>query len=393
MKVALVFPYFNEHDHSAEQVLNSYPLVRELPVELARLGHEVVVLHHAPFAAIIRRDDVTWRFVKTSAVGRAVGKRLYRWKGSHGPAYYAPALGLVRQLMSESPDVVHVFGMTMDIQLWLIVQLARFRRFAVVTHFHGGMPATGRLRHMQRASLRRVDRLLFAAPEQSEPWIAASMIPCTERVRQVMETSSPFQPVPRDRARAITGMHGDPVYLSAGRLDPIKDPLTTLAGFAAIADAQPGARLYLYFLGGVLLDEVVAEIARDPRLRGRVELRGRVGAAEMAAIYSSAEILIQSSLREWSGLAILEAMSCGCIPVVTRIPSFVAMTDSGRYGRLFAVGDAADLAANALSLDADARQQLAHDVQAHFVERLSFAAIARDIDAVYRELHPGHVDD
>jgi len=43
---------------------------------------------------------------------------------------------------------------------------------------------------------------------------------------------------------------------------------------------------------------------------------GRVADADLAALYSGAELLLYASLKEGFGLPVLEAMACGC-PVVT----------------------------------------------------------------------------
>ncbi len=184
----------------------------------------------------------------------------------------------------------------------------------------------------------------------------------------------------------MTGMSGDPVYLSAGRLHPIKDPLTMLTGFAYIARQQPDARLYLYYLTDEMLQDARALVHTFPYLRERVEFRGRARPDEMEAIYSSADILLQASLREWSGLAILEAMSCGCIPVVSDIPSFQSMAGDERYGRLFEPGNAIALANAALSIED--LNGMSVEVKRHFQDELSFAAIARDLETLYRSLLP-----
>jgi glycosyltransferase involved in cell wall biosynthesis len=205
---------------------------------------------------------------------------------------------------------------------------------------------------------------------------------------QVVESSSPFTRVDRELARARTGMVGTPVYLSAGRLDAIKDPLTMLRGFELIAGSQPGARLYLYYLTAELLPEIKAFLQERPSLATQVALRGRAPLEEMDAIYSSADFLLQASLREWSGLAVIEAMSCGCIPIVSDIPSFRMLTGAGRFGRLFAIGDADDLAHVALSVAPGERESLSMIVQDYFERELSFAAMARQVDGVYRDLRP-----
>ena len=86
-------------------------------------------------------------------------------------------------------------------------------------------------------------------------------------VIQVVESSSPFSALDRDAARAETMMGGDPIYLSVGRLDEIKDPCTMLRGFERISEVQPDARLYMYFQSGDLLDEIRSFIASRPSLR------------------------------------------------------------------------------------------------------------------------------
>jgi glycosyltransferase involved in cell wall biosynthesis len=185
-----------------------------------------------------------------------------------------------------------------------------------------------------------------------------------------------------------TGMRGDPVYLSAGRLDAIKDPLTMLRGWEQIAAQQPNARLYLYYLTAEMLHDITTFLGARPELASRTELRGRAPLETMEAVYSSADFLLQASTREWSGLAVIEAMSCGCIPIVSDIPSFRRMTSDGRFGRLFPVGDAGALADEAVSISPEQRAGLSASVREYFDRMLSFPALARQIDDVYRQLRP-----
>ena len=106
----------------------------------------------------------------------------------------------------------------------------------------------------------------------------------------------------------------------------------------------------------------------------------------MAAIYSSADFLLQASRREFSGCAVLEAMACGAIPVVTDIPSFRAMTDRGRLGALFPIGDDRALADGVLAIPPERIPARSAEVAAHFRRELSFAAMAWRLAPVYDEL-------
>jgi glycosyltransferase involved in cell wall biosynthesis len=386
VRIVLVLPYYDKRIRRAEAMLDAYPLMRELPAELAARGHDVHVFVHAPQSQRRTFRAVHYTFIRPGPVSRVLGSVLHRWKPRYGASYYEPAMRLVYEVGHMHPDVVHIFGMTMDLQLALLTRSRALRVVPKVVHFHGGEPEPGRLRTLQRHNLRRVQRVLFTATDQATPWIDAGVVPSWSRVSEVLETSSPFRGVDRQSARAATGMHGDPICLSTGRLHPIKDPLTMLRGFALIAAERPNARLYLYYLTSEMLDDVERLIASDALLQERVELRGRADPADMEAIYSSADFLLQASHREWSGLAVLEAMSCGCIPIISRIPSFVAITRNGEFGRLFERGSPDELAEACLSLDTPARVELSDAVRKHFHHELSFAAIARQLESIYADV-------
>lgn len=385
MRVVQVMPFFNEAVGSLDQVLARYPLVRELPASLAARGHDITVLSLAPESAWLSRGGVRYAFIAPNRVVAGLGRRLHRWKPRYGPAYYQPSWRLVREVKRLDPDVVHVFGLTMDLQLAALLAGWRGRGAPVIAHYHGGLPATtAALRRIQRFNLRRLAKVCFTAARQAQPWIEAGLLRPSQ-VAEVIETSSPFSAIPREEARQRTGMRGDPVCLSAGRLDPIKDPLTMLRGFARIASERPAARLYCYYLTDAMLAEMRELVASEPALEGRVEFRGCAPLEEMEAVYSSADFLLQASVREWSGLAVLEAMSCGCIPVVSCIPAFQAMTDDGSWGRLFDISDDAGLAGAVLALNAKDAVNLSERVRRHFQAELSFDAMAAGLETLYSE--------
>ena len=383
LHILIVSPFYDERVETLPEALNRFPILRELPKELQALGHHVQFLGLGPTRSAFSMDGVQYRWESAARPLQIAGLLAHRLKPHYGPSYYAPSLRIALAARRMKPDIIHVFGLTMDLQLSLIRVLAN-RDSHLVVHYHGGAPAQGAIRkRLQRFATGRIEAALFTSESQATSWIMTGLLE-PRAIHQVLETSSPFTGIDRETARGKTGMTGNPVYLSAGRLHPIKDPLTMLRGFADIARRQPDARLYLYYLTGEMLNETRAFVHSFSHLRSRVEFRGRANADEMEAIYSSADVLLQASRREWSGLAILEAMSCGCIPVVSDIPSFAAMTDNGRYGRLFTPGDAHGLARAALSIGDPA--MLSAATKEHFRKRLSFSAMAGQLDGIYREL-------
>jgi glycosyltransferase involved in cell wall biosynthesis len=123
---------------------------------------------------------------------------------------------------------------------------------------------------------------------------------------------------------------------------------------------------------------------RQRQLNGQVVLVGRKGHDELRAWYSAADFYISGSHSEGSGYALIEAMACGCIPVVTHIPSYRKMTDNGRLGFLYTPGNSEELFQVLERLTAD--DALRQEVGKYFEEKLSFEAIGRSIADVCRSL-------
>ncbi len=364
---------------------------RGLGAALVRRGHRVTVVQEFHRAAQVERDGVVWELVPPSAA-TTISRRLLTAVGPVNAVVRAPAPAILAPVAQARPDIIHAFDLAFYPTMALLGQLARRLRVPLVAHFHGGAPARNRAyRWVERYALDRVDRLLFTTRSHGEAWVRSGALDAEERIAEVFETSTFLAPVPV-RASKWTEITKKLVYLCVGRLDPVKDPLTTIEGFARIVRARPHARLIWVWTDAPLVAEVRARIAQLG-IADRVELRGPVPRAQMAALYASADYLLQSSVREVCGVAVIEALAMGVTPIVTDIPSFRRLTDDGRHGRLFPRGDAVALAAQALSLepespDPEARFARAEATRSWFAAALSFDALAAEVDAVYRELVP-----
>src|SRR5262249_36796704 len=155
----------------------------------------------------------------------------------------------------------------------------------------------------------RVARLLFTTGEQAEGWVANGYP--ASHVVEVFETSVDRPIFPKSTASPPE----TPRIVCLGRLDDVKDPLTSLRGFSLFAEDYPGATLDLCWTAAPLYAEVLANA-------GTARLHGRLDPAATARLLASADALIQSSKREVCGVAVLEAMAWGVPPVVTDIPAF-----------------------------------------------------------------------
>jgi glycosyltransferase involved in cell wall biosynthesis len=135
-----------------------------------------------------------------------------------------------------------------------------------------------------------------------------------------------------------------------------------------------------------LLPAVTARIRASAALCRSVRLFGAVPHEQLPAFYSAADLFVLGSHHEGSGYALLEASACGCVPVVTDIPSFLAITGGGTLGATWTPGNVA-ACARALVRAAALDQGLARrQVCQHFERELSWSAVGRRAKRAYEDL-------
>jgi glycosyltransferase involved in cell wall biosynthesis len=212
-------------------------------------------------------------------------------------------------------------------------------------------------------------------------WVNLGQIKDKNKIRVVMEASSPFSPIDKKQAQATTGAAGSKNYLWVGRLDQNKDPLLVARAFAKSAKTRPDIHLYMIYQSQELEPELKV-IANESN--ANIHLVGKVEHDRLFYWYNSADFIISSSHYEGSGVAVCEAMSCGCIPIVTDIPSFRMMTANGTIGLLYPPGNEDSLLKaimKSLTLPATESRR----VLDYFNAELSFTAIAEKMKSIIEE--------
>jgi glycosyltransferase involved in cell wall biosynthesis len=368
-------------------------MLRHLPRAMEERGHRVSVVHLYPRWSNFDEHGVGYQFVPSSWWAQTTAAAAHRLAGIER-ARAEPATRAIRCILDSQPDVIHLFGTNLTLNTWLLFRTCSKTDRTIVVADHGGDPPAGRLgRALLGYGLSRAAGLLFTTVEHARPFIEAGLIndKCAP-ISELMEVSTTFRRLDRDQARNVTEMGGDPVFLWAGRLEPVKDPVTALRGFERIHGRWPGAQLYLYYLTDHLLPELRAFIHSRPQLTDCVHFRGSAPHRHMESVFNSADFLLQSSrptgsgnIVETSGYVPLEAMACGVIPVLSEIPSFRVMTAEGRFGVLFPCGDDEALARGVLALSRDEIGRLGRSAQDHFEREFSFPAMARKLELVYRQ--------
>jgi glycosyltransferase involved in cell wall biosynthesis len=293
---------------------------------------------------------------------------------------------LVQQsLAAHQPTVVHVNSLLFPLASGLL-RASLPTTCPMVLQHHGELPRAGWRSWLQCWGLRRATAYWFTNAELAQGWIATRAIPDGSKVQEVMEISSALRYQSRPEARAQTQMVGDPVLFWAGNLKPNKDPLTILAGFRQILPEYPQARLYMAYRENELEQPVIAAIAADPRLASAVTLLGNIPYGQIAPYFNSADLFVQGSYKEGSGIALLDALACGVVPVVTDIPAFRTITQDGTVGALWPPGDVAALVAALRRTLAQPVADQSTRARQLFADQWSYAAIGRRMVQLYKEM-------
>lgn len=330
-------------------------------------GSRVSVVQAAARDDLITRNGIDYHFV---AVGTAdtPARRGRRIAGA---------------LADIGPDVMHGHGLGFIGDAFAVAQ--RLPQLPIIMQDHADRPPRWWRRRPWRRRYAAIAGVAFTAAELARPFLRHGLLGSPPRVFAIPESSTRFTPANREYARADTGLYGDPCVLWVGHLNEGKDPLSVLDGVAQASSRLPGLQLWCAFGSAPLLGAVQQRIERDPRLAGRVHLLGRVAHAHVQSLMRAADLFVAGSRGESCGYAVLEALACGLLPVVTDIPSFRVLTDGGRVGHLWPCGDAARLG-EAL-VDAAASPPSPAQVRAHFDAALSFAALGRQWADAYAEVH------
>lgn len=352
---------------AASEVFRQWPSLVDVAEAAASAGTRVSVIQAAAQPLHVMHNGIGYHFSDIGGAGTAAGR----------------GRRFASLLEDIKADVLHVHGLDFARDAFAIAQC--LPNLPIVFQDHANRPPPWWRRPQWRRWYKAASGVAFTAPELARPFTDAGLLDPRAQVFAIPESSCRFTRGSRARARAETGLYGDPCILWIGHLNAGKDPLTVLDGVALAAAKLPGLKLWCVFGDAPLLPAVQRRIERDRQLSGRVHLLGKVAHRRIEWLLRAADMFVSGSRRESCGYALLEAMACGVTPVVTDIPSFRALT--GEVGHLWPCGDASRLA-DAL-IDAASTRRSPERVRAHFDGTLSFEAVGRQWADAYVQVLDG----
>lgn len=322
--------------------------------------HEINSIEQINYSGKLVRNGVTYHFLNYKKAKQYFPYRLHRY------------------IKKMNPDIVWIHGFIFPFQLMqLRFQLGRHVK--IIVQNHAEKPSAGWRKLLQQLADNFVHKYYFTSKEMGLEWVNKKIISDKKKIAEVMEVSSAFDSLEEKTISPPNHLS----FLWVGRLDSNKDPLTVVKAFIEFVQQQPLAKLYMIYHTEELLEKVKELIRPAPE---NICLVGRVDHKQLYSWYTEAGFIISGSHFESGGIAVCEAMSCGCIPIVTNIAAFRKITGNGKCGLLYQPGDRKELLSALLKTQNMDLIFETEKASKQFADELSFEAIAMKMNETINAL-------
>jgi glycosyltransferase involved in cell wall biosynthesis len=269
-----------------------------------------------------------------------------QWAG-HFPGLRA-VLRLVRYTLTlwktaGNVDVFHLMansGWAWHLFATPVIWVARLRRVPVVVNYRGGQAAEflARSQTLVRFSMTRVAALIVPSAFLQEIFSSYGM---------------PAVVVPNiidlDRFKAREVRIGDSAHLVVARnLEPLYDNASAIRALKILQAQWPSARLTI--AGSGPEEGRLRQLVTDLDLGDTVRFAGRLDRDAMAALYRSADILLNPSLADNMPNSVLESLASGVPVVATNVGGVPYIVQDNVTALLVPVADPPAMAAACLRI-------------------------------------------
>lgn len=290
-------------------------------------------------------------------------------------------------LKKNKNSIILFHGFTFPVSFLCLNFFLRKKRKWIVQH-HAEQPSKNRIkRYLQKIAYSKADAYMFVSREQAIPFLTHGLVQSKSQVFEVMECSTSFALKDKLTCRQQLNLSADKlVLIYVSGLDQNKDPMCLLQAVRDYRDEGNDFELYIFYNKNDLLPEVTSFI-NENQLQDMLFLKGNIENSQLENWYNAADFYISCSHSEGSGVALAEAMACGCIPIVSNIPSFKKMTCDGDVGLLFEKGNPNSLTQKLLALSHTNIASERIKTNNLFKQNISFKAIGNHVSGLVKNLN------
>jgi len=260
-----------------------------------------------------------------------------------------------------------------------------WHRRPVVVSTHGGIFHTRRLwwlkqwyfRTLQPWVARQVAR--YVACSVNDHDLFAQVMPRVELIENGVEL---FAPPTADADRTK-----DPLrWVWIGRWSRNKEVPTLLRAVAAARRLLPTAHLDVVGAPDDLTRADLQRLADEAGMTDGMTIHEAVSRDTLAGILARAGVTLSATRHEGFGLAVIEAMSAGCVPVVNDIPVFRRFVNDAGVGRVTTFSDTAATVAALNETVGTLRDGKSYQRASTFAQRYSWAKVEDRWLSLYHRL-------
>lgn len=355
-------------------------LATELCKGMAERGHEIHLLSYAPPARLDAFDErIHLHEVEVSSYP------LFKYP----PYDLALASRLAEVAEDAALDLVHVHYAIPHTVAALLAREILGRDLPVVTTLHGtDITVVG-----QDPSYKRATRWALRNSDAVTS-VSSYLKAKTEEVLDLkieMEVIPNFVDTARfavrreDSLRHCFSKGPEKVVMHVSNFRPVKRAALAVEAFAQIAAAGPAT---LVMVGDGPDRAACERLARTLGLKDRVRFLG--AQADVEHLLPAADVFLLPSEYESFGLAALEAMACGVVPVATRAGGLTEVIRDGKDGVLVPESEMDQMGVFAARLLADdaRRSEMAAAAREAAVGRFGRDGVVTQYEAVYRSVLP-----
>ena len=225
-----------------------------------------------------------------------------------------------------------------------------------------------------------IDAYFFNGSEIAKPFLQKKCISSVNKIHQVAEGSSNFNPIPEKQISSVRQL----VFI--GRLNENKNLITLLKAISILKTKRSNFNLSIYYTTNELEQELKTYSEKNT-LNEFVKFKGAVSQIEIETVLNQSDIFVSCSLYEGSGYSLIEALACGVFPVVSHIPAFDFLLEGLNEKEQFDPMNETELADKLHKiLNLEYTDTIKHSVRNHFEKKCSNKAIALQIESVLSQL-------
>lgn len=153
------------------------------------------------------------------------------------------------------------------------------------------------------------------------------------------------------------GIAGKKMILSTrGLFDKYYNISGLLKTFRIVSNKMPDARLVLKYYSAPEKDKFI-KLARELGIYDKIVWVGKVDHSELPKYYRAADVYVSLAFTDSGPVSMLEAMSCGCVPVVTNLKNIAEWISNGKNGYLVKPDDHGSAARAIIEIISDPKKK------------------------------------